>query len=125
MSTYMNQAMPHADDSGPWNLRSLLARVDADLARSLPDDLERVNQGECQHLILVQVVAPMAHSETDCRIQGIDNVVQADTIIGLHIAPVPCARPGRGNIGSSPARCAGQLFALAAAATVPVRSQPW
>jgi hypothetical protein len=36
----MDQAIPHADDGGPWNLRMLLARLDADLAGSLPNDLE-------------------------------------------------------------------------------------
>src|SRR6202021_3173330 len=51
--------------------------------------------------------------------QGECGAAEADTIIRLHIAPVPSARPRRGNTGSNPRRCADPLFGLAAGATVP------
>ena len=39
----------------PWNVRALSSRLCADLARGLADDLERVDQGEGQHFVTVEV----------------------------------------------------------------------
>jgi hypothetical protein len=51
----VNQAMTHPDHGSPWNVRVLSSRLCADLARGLADDLERVDQGEGQHFVTVEV----------------------------------------------------------------------
>jgi len=83
----VDQAVPHPDHGGPGDVRMALARLGADLAGRLTDDLEGMDEGEREHVVGVEVLPAPPAGEPDRRVQRVDDVAQTDAVIRLHPGP--------------------------------------
>ena len=63
----MHQPVTHANDSRPRNMGVLFTRLRRDFAGGFAHDLDRMHQGEDEHVVLVQVRASASRDEPGDR----------------------------------------------------------